>query len=595
MIKEELKKLPTLPGIYIFKDKKSVIIYVGKANNLKNRVQSYFRENTKDPKVKHIHSFEYIVTDTEIEAFVLENNLIKLHMPKYNIRLKDDRGYPYIKITKERFPRVLYSHKRYKDRAKYYGPFVSSHMLKEVIELVHKIWPFRRCNKIFPRDFDKNRPCLNHHIGQCPAPCNRLIDEEVYNKYITEVDRFIQGKSDIIIKRLQDEMEQASINMEFEKAADLRDKIHAILTISAKQKVESGNDDRDVIALARQEDEALVQIYFIRDGKLMGREFLLMTAEPHTEDKDILSAFLKQFYSEAAFVPKELSLISPPSEKDAIAEWLGNIKGQQVIINIPQKGEKYQMVKLAQTNAELTISQFGGQIKKEENRNKQALEDIKTALNLNDIPTRIEAYDISNIQGYESVGSMIVFEHGRAKKSDYRKYKIRTGHDDYSSMKEVLERRLSKQIYKLPDIIFVDGGKGQVSVIEKVLESLDINILVVGMVKDDKHRTRGLIYKIDNNYIEVKPKPEGFKLATRIQDEVHRFALEYHRKLRLISQTKSILDEIEGIGPKRRKALLKYFKSIDAIKTAELDELNQAPTMNKTTSEKVYKFFRRES
>jgi len=630
-IQEELKKLPNRPGVYIMRDENDAIIYVGKANNLHNRVRSYFQKSNNNVKTQHlsrcINHFEYLVTDTESEAFILENNLIKLHRPKYNIRLKDEKGYPYIKITKERLPRMMFSHQRGKDKAKYYGPFVSKGRVRELLDLVHKLWPLRRCAKQFPRDYNKDRPCLNHHIGQCKAPCNRLLGEEQYNQYLSEAERFIQGKTGNILSRLTTEMQEAAENMEFERAAELRDTIEALKLVTEKQKTETGGDDRDVIAIARNEDEALLQIFFIRNGKLSGREHFIMTANglgtdadverltdtpeetptgfknqpvenPQQDtDSDIIAAFIKQFYSEAAFIPKELSLVTAPTDQDSITAWLSGLAGRQVSLNIPQKGEKRDMVNLAQTNAELTMQQFGAHIKKETERNQLALNELCKALNLDSHLARIEAYDISNTQGYESVGSMVVFENGKAKNSDYRKFRLKAviGPDDYAGMEEIITRRLSRYkeshdaFSKLPDIIFVDGGKGQITAAEKALATVNLRIPICGMVKDDRHRTRGLLFMGEE---AVLPRSsEGFKLVTRIQDEVHRFALEYHRKLRADSQVRSVLDDIPGIGATRRKELLKYFKSIEAIRQATFEELTQAPSMNKKAAEAVYAFF----
>jgi len=636
-IATELKKLPNLPGVYIMKDENDIILYVGKANNLYNRVRSYFQESahTKARRLaKRTSHFEYVVTDTENEAFILENNLIKLHHPKFNIRLKDDKAYPYIKITEERLPRILYSNQRGKDKAKYYGPFVSRSRVKELLDLIHRLWPLRKCSKRFPRDFDKERPCLNHHIGQCRAPCVRLVDEETYAQYMVEAEQFIQGKIEGISKRLTADMQAASMSMEFEKAAELRDTINTLNLLMEKQKVETGKDDRDVLAISRQEQEALVQIFFVRDGKLTGREHFLLnvtadaveeTAEteevstplpegsvagvspaerrgfggsaPIEIEAEIMAAFIKQFYSEAAFIPKELVLSVYPTEKNAISQWLSGLAGRQVNIVIPQKGKKRDMVKLAQTNAELTMSHFGTHIKRDLERNKLALAEIEQALGVDFALTRIEAYDISNIQGYESVGSMIVFENGKAKNSDYRKFRLKAvfGPDDYAGMEEIISRRLARYkesdtaFAKLPNIIFVDGGKGQITVAKKALEKADLFIPVCGMVKDERHRTRGLLY----NGVEVTlPRScEGFKLVTRIQDEVHRFALEYHKKLRADSQVRSVLDDIQGIGATRRKELLKHFKSIEAIRLANLESLASAPSMNKKTAQAVYDYF----
>ena len=603
-IPDELKKLPHLPGVYIMRDENDTIIYVGKANNLHNRVRSYFQKSNKNVKTIHlakrITHFEYFVTETENEAFILENNLIKLHRPKFNIRLKDDKAYPYIKITKERLPRIIYAPKRGKDHAKYYGPFVAKTRVRELLDLMHKLWPLRRCSKVFPRDFNKDRPCLNHHIGQCSAPCNGHIGEDEYTQYLLEAEKFIQGKTRNIFLKLTSDMAQAAENLEFEKAAEIRDTLESLRLLTEKQRVETDGDDRDVIAMARNEAEALLQIFFIRDGKLNGREHYIMavdTMEADT-DMDIMGAFIKQFYSEAAFIPKEISLSLAPVDKDAIGEWLSGLAGRHIALNIPQKGEKRDMVKLAQTNAELTMAQFGAHIKRETERNQNALKEIAETIGIDSPLTRIEAYDISNTQGYESVGSMIVFENGKAKNSDYRKFRLKAvvGPDDYAGMEEIITRRLSRYkethdaFSKLPDIIFVDGGKGQITAAQKALAAVGIHLPVCGMVKDDRHRTRGLLFQ--NQEVALPRSGEGFKLITRIQDEVHRFALAYHRKLRSASQVRSVLDDIQGIGATRRKELLKHFKNIEAIRQASLEELIEAPSMNKGAAQAVFEFFR---
>ncbi|MCL1862545.1 MAG: excinuclease ABC subunit UvrC [Defluviitaleaceae bacterium] len=580
------------------------IIYVGKAVNLHNRVRSYFQKSQNNPKTlqlaKNTTNFEYVVTDNESEALILENNLIKLHCPKYNIRLKDDKAYPYIKITRERLPRILYSSRRGKDKAKYYGPFVSKMHVRELLELIHRLWPLRRCSKVFPRDFEKTRPCLNHHIGQCKAPCNHLLNEKIYEGYLAEAEQFIQGKDTTVLSRLMQEMSSAAESMEYERAAEIRDTINALRLITEKQKAESGNEDRDIIALARENDEALMQIFFVRDGKLSGREHYMMAAAVDEMDSEILSAFIKQFYSEAAFIPKELVIVSPLAEQDLISSWLSSLTGRQVTITVPKTGEKRKLADLAQTNAELTIRQFGAHIKREAERNKNALHELSTTLDI-PMPIRIEAYDISNIQGYESVGSMVVFENGKAKNSDYRKFKLRAvvGSDDYAGMEEVLTRRFirynspqaEESFSKLPDVIFADGGKGQISAVEKALAAQNIVIPVCGMVKDDRHRTRGLLYKGEE--VNLPRHSEGFKLVTRIQDEVHRFALEYHKKLRSDSQVRSVLDDIKGIGATRRRELLRHFKSIEAIRNADVTALAAAPSMNSKSAQEVYNFFRK--
>ena len=604
--------MPHKPGVYIMKDEKGAIIYVGKAIDLYKRVRSYFTDSVTFKTrvlVSNIHAIDYVVTGNDIEAFVLENNLIKQHMPKYNIRLKDDKAYPYIKITvNERLPRVLFAHRRERDKAKYYGPYVDKTRIREILDLVHRLWPLRRCSKRFPQDFNKDRPCLNHHIGQCKAPCNKLLSEEEYAKYVAEAERFIRGKTTTVLDRLNREMAVAAETMEFERAAEIRDTISALNLLTAKQTVEANNEDADVIALARDANkpEVLVQVFFVRDGKLSGNErFMMATSEPENTDEQesdnaILAAFIRQFYSEAAIIPKEILLATLPAEQELIANWLSGLANRQVTIAIPQRGQKRELVKLAQTNAELTIAQSDATIKKEAERNSKALQEISDAIGFAGSLNRIEAYDISNIQGYESVGSMIVFEDGKAKNSDYRKFKLKAvvGPDDYAGMEEILTRRLARYkaehtaFAKLPDIIFVDGGKGQISAVQKALDSLGISLPVAGMVKDDRHRTRGLLF---NGKEAALPRTsEGFKLVTRIQDEVHRFALEYHRKLRADSQVRSVLDDIPGIGPTRRKELLKHFKNIEAIGAADMDSLLQAPAMNKASAEAVYSFFRAE-
>ena len=602
--------IPHKPGVYIMLDEKGGIIYVGKAIDLYKRVRSYFTESAA-PKTKvlasNIRAIDYIATDNEIEAFVLENNLIKQHQPKYNIRLKDDKAYPYIKITMhERLPRVLYAHQRGKDKAKYYGPYVDKSRMREILELVHRLWPLRRCSKRFPQDFNKDRPCLNHHIGQCKAPCNKLLSEDEYKEYLTEAERFIRGKTTPVLERLTKDMNIAAEAMEFERAAEIRDTINALYVLNEKQKVEAQGEDQDVLALARNKEkgEALVQVFFVRDGKLTGNERFFMAtgddgaANSGDEDDAILAAFIKQFYSEAAIIPKEILLATLPTEEKLIKEWLAALAGRQVDITIPQRGSKKEFLQLAQTNAELNMAQAEATIKKEAERNNKALQEICNAIGITNGLNRIEAYDISNIQGYESVGSMVVFENGKPKNSDYRKFKLKAvfGPDDYAGMEEIIKRRMNRYkeahvaFAKLPDIIFVDGGKGQISAAMKALDTLGLHIPICGMVKDDRHRTRGLLF--EGKEALMPTTSEGFKLVTRIQDEVHRFALEYHRKLRTDSQVRSVLDDIDGIGATRRKALLRHFKSIEAISEATFEELTAAPSMNKASAEAVYNYFR---
>lgn len=611
-IKEELKNLPEKSGVYIMKDKTDEIIYIGKAKILKNRVRQYFQSGHNDsPKTKtlvsHITHFEYIVTDTELEALILEANLIKKHKPRYNIALKDDKTYPFIKLTvNEMFPRVFMTRNHEKDKAKYFGPYSSGYAIKETIEVIHSIWKLRTCHKKFPRDIGKDRPCLNFFIGKCTAPCSGDISSEDYNKIIDEVYEFLNGKHEVIVKKLELEMQELSDNLEFEKASEIRDKIIAIRRLEEKQKVETDvGDDQDIIAFARAFDEALVQVFFVRNGKMTGREHFMLNGVTDMSREDIMTAFVKQFYCETTFVPKEIILETDILDKEIITQYLTSIREQNVSIQVPLRGEKLRLVQLAGKNAILMLEQFGEQMKREKKKTIGALQEITSALGIDNNLERIEAYDISNIQGVLSVGSMVVFENGKPKRSDYRKFKINNvfGANDYASMEEVLTRRLIRykketegekeavgKFSKLPDIIFVDGGKPQISCAKKVLKELEIDIPVCGMVKDDRHRTRGLIY----NDVEINLPfiSEGFKLITRIQDEVHRFAIEYHRKLREKNQIKSVLDDIEGIGDTRRKALIKHFGSIDAIKRAEISQLEGVESMNSKSAEAVYNFFR---
>lgn len=616
-IQEELKKLPQKSGVYIMKDDKENIIYVGKAINLKNRVRQYFQASAShSPKTRNlvlrIRSFEYIVTDTEVEALMLECNMIKKHRPKYNVLLKDDKAYPYIKITtNEDYPRLFMSRSRIKDKAKYLGPYKSALAVTETIDLIHKIWPLRRCRKQIPKEGGNDRPCLNYHIGQCKAPCKSHISYSEYQSMVEEALDFLNGKHRDVMKDLEAKMLQASENMEFEKAAEFRDKITAVKKLEEKQKLDSvSGDDQDVIALARANDEALIQVFFIRAGKMTGREHFMLNGVDSLSRGEILTEFITQYYSGTPFIPKEVIVEADINDRDVITEWLSSQKGQKVAITLPQKGEKLRLVELAGKNALITFEQFGEQIKREQQRTLGALAEIQNALGIEKPLERIEAYDISNIQGYESVASMVVFEQGKPKRNDYRKFRIKTviGANDYASMDEVLTRRFSHykkekddliaegksldlgKFTKLPDILFIDGGKGQVSIVENVLRRLNMPIPVCGMIKDDKHSTRGIIF--NGNEIVLKYTSEGFKLLTRIQDEVHRFAIEYHRKLREKSQTRSVLDNIEGIGASRRNALLKHFGSIDAIRAAEIEDLNKAPFMNIKASEAVYNFFR---
>ena len=613
-IPAELKKLPESPGVYIMRDKTDDIIYVGKAKILKNRVRQYFQNSANHSlKVKqmvsNIDHFEYIVTGSEVEALILENNLIKKHNPKYNILLKDDKTYPYIKVTtNEMFPRVFVTRKLLKDKNKYFGPFTNSSAVKENIALIDKIWQVRRCSKIFPRDIGKGRPCLNYHIGQCKAVCTGKVSEEEYNKMIGEILYFLGGKTENVVKNLTSKMIKYSAEMEFEKAAEVRDTIESIKILNQKQIIENLHiDDRDVIGFARGIRECIMQIFFIRGGKITGREHFMLEECDGVEDKELMTQFVQQFYSGTPFIPKEVILQCEIDDFDLISQWLSEQKGQRVNVLVPQKGERKSLVLMAQNNAKIVLDKFGAEIRREHKRTKGALEEIQKALNIDFELNRIESYDISNTQGFESVASMVVFENGLPKRSDYRKFKIKTiiGPDDYGSMEEVITRRFTRYINetsgdenvkkagfdKKPDMIFLDGGKGQISAVQKALTNLNLYVPVCGMVKDDRHRTRALMY--NGEEIELPYTSEGFKLLTRMQDEVHRFAIEYHRKLREKKQVHSILDDISGIGSVRRKALMKHFGDINAIRRAEVEELQQVDGMNIKSAEAVYNFFRK--
>lgn len=613
-IPAELKKLPESPGVYIMRDKTDDIIYVGKAKILKNRVRQYFQNSANHSlKVKqmvsNIDHFEYIVIGSEVEALILENNLIKKHNPKYNILLKDDKTYPYIKVTtNEMFPRVFVTRKLLKDKNKYFGPFTNSSAVKENIALIDKIWQVRRCSKIFPRDIGKGRPCLNYHIGQCKAVCTGKVSEEEYNKMIGEILDFLGGKTENVVKSLTSKMLKYSAEMEFEKAAEVRDTIESIKILNQKQIIENLHiDDRDVIGFARGIRECIMQIFFIRGGKITGREHFMLEECEGVEDKELMTQFVQQFYSGTPFIPKEVILQCEIDDFDLISQWLSEQKGQRVNVLVPQKGERKSLVLMAQNNAKIVLDKFGAEIRREHKRTKGALEEIQKALNIDFELNRIESYDISNTQGFESVASMVVFENGLPKRSDYRKFKIKTiiGPDDYGSMEEVITRRFTRYINetsgdenvkkagfdKKPDMIFLDGGKGQISAVQKALTNLNLYVPVCGMVKDDRHRTRALMY--NGEEIELPYTSEGFKLLTRMQDEVHRFAIEYHRKLREKKQVHSILDDISGIGSVRRKALMKHFGDINAIRRAEVEELQQVDGMNIKSAEAVYNFFRK--
>ena len=613
---EELKKLPKNPGVYIMRDENDTIIYVGKAVNLHSRVRSYFRKNIGrgpqiDKMVTLIDRFEYIVTDSELEALVLENNLIKEHSPKYNTLLKDDKTYPYIKVTMgEEFPRVLFSRQMKKDRSRYFGPFNSAGAVKDTIELINKLYQLRTCNRSLPKEIGNDRPCLNYHIKQCLAPCQGYLSKEQYSEQVAKALEFLNGKYDVILKELAKKMTEASENMEFEEAIRYRDLYNSVKQVSQKQKItDSDMEDKDVIALAKDENDAIVQVFFVRGGKLIGREHFHMTHVSGTSSAQILLDFVKQFYAGTPFIPRELMLQEEIEDIEILEKWLSGKRGGRVYIRIPKKGSKEKLVELAAQNANLVLSQDREKIKREEGRTIGAVKEIAALLGMERI-VRMEAFDISNISGFANVGSMVVFEQGKAKRSDYRKFKIKSvsGPDDYACMREVLTRRFlhgmeeqkeldQKELEKefgsftrFPDLLLMDGGKGQVNIALEVLADLKIDIPVCGMVKDDNHRTRGLYFH--NEEIPIDRYSEGFKLITRIQDEAHRFAIEYHRSLRSKTQVKSVLDDIPGVGPARRKALMRQFKSIEEIKNASVEELMERTEIPKNVAEDIYAFFR---
>lgn len=610
---EELKKLPEKPGVYIMHDANDAIIYVGKAVKLRNRVRQYFRPShnegiKKDQMVKQIARFEYIITDSELEALILECNLIKEHRPKYNTMLRDDKTYPYIKVTLgEEFPRVLFCRQIKKDKSKYFGPYTSATAVKDTIDLLHKLYQIRTCNRKLPKDIGKERPCLNYHIHQCQAPCQGYITKEEYAQNIEHVLEFLNGNYQGILKELQEKMQKASQEMEFEKAIEYRELLNSVRAVAQKQKItNTDGEDKDIIAMAKDDRDAVVQVFFIRGGKLIGRDHFYLRIGNEETESAILTTFLKQFYAGTPYIPKELMLQSQVEEPEVIAEWLSKRKGQKVYIRIPQKGSKERLVELAKKNAELVLSQDKERMKREEGRTIGAMKEIAALLGMEEIK-RVEAFDISNTSGFESVGSMIVYEKGKPKRSDYRKFKLRTvqGPDDYASMYEVLTRRFRHGLQeqqeledgsqelgnfnRFPDLLMMDGGKGQVNIALAVLEELHLDIPVCGMVKDDNHRTRGLYYQ--NEEIPMDKNSEGFRLITRIQDEAHRFAIEYHRSLRSKSQVHSVLDDIPEIGAARRKALMRNFDSIDDIRNAEIEELEAVESMNRRSAEAVYKFF----
>lgn len=608
-IQEELKKLPAKPGVYLMHDDTDEIIYVGKAISLKNRVRQYFQTSRNkgvkiEQMVTHIARFEYIVTDSELEALVLECNLIKEHRPKYNTMLMDDKTYPFIKVTvNEPFPRIMLARKMVKDKSKYFGPYTSAGAVKDTIELLRKLYQIRSCNRNLPRDIGKERPCLNYHIKQCDAPCQGYISKEEYREKINAVIRFLGGSYDGLIRELQEKMEKASEELQFEKAIEYRELLTSVRKIAQKQKITNASgEDRDILAVAKEGTDAVVQVFFIRGGRLIGRDHFYLRISGEETKSEILDSFIKQFYAGTPYIPGVLMLQEEVDDQELLEEWLTKKREHRVHIRVPKKGEKEKLVELARKNAELVLSTDKERLKREEGRTIGAVKEIEKLLGLQGI-RRIEAFDISNTNGFASVGSMIVYENGKPKRNDYRKFKIKgvQGADDYASMNEVLTRRFRHGLGEIqegkeagsfnvfPDLIMMDGGKGQVNIALQVMDRLNLHIPVCGMVKDDHHRTRGLYYQ--NEEIPIERSSEGFKLITRIQDEAHRFAIEFHRKLRSQGQVHSILDDIPGIGPARRKDLMRHFENIDTLKAAGVEELKELPSMNEKSAKEVYSFF----
>ena len=622
-VQQELKKLPPKPGVYIMHDERDAIIYVGKAVNLHNRVRSYFRKIVGrgpqiDQMVKQIARFEYIVTDSELEALILENNLIKEHRPKYNTMLKDDKTYPYIKVTVgEPYPRILFARRQHKDKARYFGPYTSSQAVKSTIELLNQMYGLRDCARVLPRDCGKERPCLNLHMERCCAPCTGEVPEEEYKKRVDMALEFLSGHYDPIILDLTRKMTQASEAMEFEKAIRYRDLLNNVQQVAQKQKMsESLGENRDILGIAvdnsSPDSDGVVQVFFLRDGKLIGREHFYMTHVAGRKKQDILSQFIRQFYGGTPSIPREIVLPCEPDDRELLEQWLTAVKGSKVSLKVPVKGQKEKLVELANTNAGLVLDKDRERLKREEGRTIGAVREIEQLLGLKSA-NRMEAFDISNISGFANVGSMVVYEKGKPKRSDYRKFRIKTvsGPNDYACMKEVLTRRFrhgmdeQKELdrsridrefgsfTKFPDLLMMDGGRGQVNIALQVLEELGLSIPVCGMVKDDHHRTRGLYY--NNTEIPIDRSGEAFKLITRVQDEAHRFAIEYHRSLRGKAQTASALEEIPGIGPARKKALMREFGSIEEIAAADQERLAQVPEITAAAAEEIYRYFHKKA
>ena len=613
LIEEELKKLPPKPGVYIMHGEKDEIIYVGKAISLRNRVKQYFQASRNkgvkiEQMVTHICRFEYFVTDSELEALVLESNLIKEHRPKYNTMLKDDKSYPFIKVTvQEDYPRILFSRRMKKDKCRYFGPYTSAAAVKDVIELVRRLFRIRSCSRSLPRDFGKERPCLYYHMGQCTAPCTGNVSTDEYRKNIDQALRFLSGDFEDTVNALSEKMTLASEEMRFEDAAEYRDLIQNVRRIGERQKITSyGEEDRDVIAAAMDESEdlrgqdAVVQVFFIRDGRMIGREHYFLKVARGDDRTQVLSSFVRQYYSGTPFVPREIIIQKELPDAPLIEEWLSSLRGHKVKLKVPKAGTKEGLLELAAQNAEMVLQKDRERIRREEGRTIGAVHEVEEWLSLPHI-VRMEAFDISNISGFDSVGSMVVYEKGKPKKSDYRKFRIRSveGPDDYASMEEVLTRRFTHQsqgafdsFARLPDLILMDGGRGQVNIALKVLDKLGLTVPVAGMVKDDHHRTRGLYY--NNVEIPIDTSSEGFRLITRVQDEAHRFAIEYHRSLRSSGQVHSVLDDIPGIGETRRKALMRKFRTAENIRDASIEELAMTESMNMKAAGQVYEFFHRQ-
>ena len=615
-LEEKLKKLPDKPGVYIMKDSSDEIIYVGKAISLKNRVRQYFQSGKNNPAkvnamIRHIDDFEYIIVDNEVEALILEANLIKKHKPKYNILLRDDKQYPYIKVTvNEKYPRVIKTRQVLKDGAKYFGPYPSAYAVNDAIDILRNLYPLRTCNRKLDGKSDNKRPCLNFYMNRCMGPCQgEKVDDEKYMEMVNEILLFLNGREDKVVNTIEERMKEASANLEFEAAAKYRDQIHSLKLLNEKQKIVSTTNlaDQDIIGMARGIEEVCIQVFFVRSGKIIGREHFILQDTFEEEKGEIISSFIKQFYIGAAYVPREILIEKEISDLETVAKWLGDKRGSKVSLSIPKRGEKLELIEMVKKNAIDMLNQYGDKFLKQYRENQRILEELKNILDIEGDLNRIEAFDISNISGAQSVGSMVVFEKAEPKRSDYRRFKIKSLQtpDDYGSMEEILTRRFKRGLEErkllkdnnievkgfssFPDLIMMDGGKGQVNVALRVLYDLNIDIPVCGLVKDDFHKTRGIIY--NNKEIKLAQNTSSFRLIYKIQEEAHRFAISYHRSLRTKNMFKSELDDIKGVGPKRKTELLKYFKSIDKIKNATIEELSKVKGMNNTVAEELYNRF----